>query len=160
MEIYIVNPDTGKLVTIDDWRKEEDPTRAELIAIKREGLKTLLLAKDFVDGDKRFTFADAQKAAAQFVLEDDPFGDKLAFRCPTRKECIDIYDARFSGLDDARALLGGQSLKALFWTCDKDSDPEYTATTAWYFSGTTGTLSYSSVSTAPRCQAVTLSDLD
>ena len=160
MEIYIVNPDTGKLVTIDDWRKEEDPTRAELIAIKQEGLKTLLLAKDFIDGDKRFTFADAQKAAAQFVLKDDPFGDKLAFRCPTRKECFDIYDARFSGLDDARALLGGQSLKALFWTCERDSDPRFNAYSAWFFYGTNGALYNATVYNALRCQAVTLSDLD
>lgn len=57
---------------------------------------------------------EAQKVASAI-------GD--GWRCPTRHECIDIYDARFKGLDDAMEEIGGESLKEIYWTSEADSAP-------------------------------------
>lgn len=62
------------------------------------------------------------------------------WRCPTRHECIDIYDARFKGLDDALEEIGGDNLKETYWTSEADSDPQYRTDSAVYFNGHTGNL--------------------
>lgn len=62
------------------------------------------------------------------------------WRCPTRHECIDLYDARFNGLDDAMKEIGGDILEEIYWTSETDSDPQYSANSTVYFSGNTGCL--------------------
>ena len=66
----------------------------------------------------------------------------MTFRCPTRKECIDLYDARFQGLDEAVKLTGGDFCNRTdgnwFWTAERDADPRYAST-----------LGISAVPTAP-----------
>ena len=151
MKTYIINPDNNKLVTIDDWRKEADPTRAQLLAVETDDDHLLVMSKSFLPGE--FTFDQAQEAAAAFRPMEG-----IVFRCPTRKECIDLYDARFKGgLDEAVKLTGGEFGKPgrWFWTCERDADPNY-AGNAWIFSGDSGFLNFIYVSTANRCQAVTL----
>ena len=151
MKTYIVNPDNNKLVSIEDWRKEEDPTRAQLLAVETDDDHLLVMSKSFLPGE--FTFEEAQEAAAAFRPMEG-----IIFRCPTRKECIDLYDARFKGgLDEAVKLTGGEFGKPgrWFWTCERDADPNY-AYNAWIFFGSSGTLSYNYVPNASRCQAVTL----
>ena len=150
MKTYIINPDNNKLVSIEDWRKEADPTRAQLLAVETDDDHLLVINKSFLPGE--YNFEEAQKAAAAFRPMEG-----IIFRCPTRKECIDLYDARFHGLDEAVTLTGGEFGKPgrWFWTCERDADPNY-ASYAWLFSGTSGTLSNYGVYIAFRCPAVTL----
>lgn len=129
MKIYIINPDNNKPVTLEDWRKDENPTRAQLLAIETEDGHLLCMSKSYLPGEH--TFEDAQKACAAF----HPL-ESITFRSPSRKECIDIYDARFQGLDEAIKLTGGDYAQRdrYHWTGDRDTDPNY-ASYAWYSSG-------------------------
>ena len=138
MKIYIINPDNGKPVTIEDWRKDADPKRAQLLAIETDEDHLLLMRKSYLPGDH--TFEEAQKACAGFITPE--LGStNITFRCPTRKECIDIYDARFQGLDEAIELTGGDYAKRgrWHWTSERDSDPKY-AYSAWFSYGNLGAL--------------------
>ena len=152
MKTYIINPDNNKPVPIEDWRNDENPTRAQLLAVETDDGHLLVLSKSYLPGLHEFD--EAQKAAADFKPLEG-----VTFRCPTRKECIDLYDARFQGLDEAVKLTGGDFCNRTdgnwFWTAERDADPRY-ATNAWYFSGPNGYLHNSNVTNAYRCQAVTL----
>lgn len=152
MKTYIINPDNNKPVPIEDWRKDENPTRAQLLAVETNDGHLLVLSKSYLPGLHEFD--EAQKAAADFKPLEG-----VTFRCPTRKECIDLYDARFQGLDEAVKLTGGDFCNRTdgnwFWTAEWDADPRY-ATNAWNFFGNSGSLSTNYVTNANRCQAVTL----
>lgn len=152
MKTYIINPDNNKPVPIEDWRKDKNPTRAQLLAVETDDGHLLVLSKSYLPGLHEFD--EAQKTAADF----EPL-EGVTFRCPTRKECIDLYDARFQGLDEAVKLTGGDFCNRTdsnwFWTAERDADPRY-ASNAWYFGGSSGTLSNAYVNFANRCQAVTL----
>ena len=152
MKTYIINPDNNKPVPIEDWRKDENPTRAQLLAVETDDGHLLVLSKSYLPGLHEFD--EAQKAAADFKPLEG-----VTFRCPTRKECIDLYDARFQGLDEAVKLTGGDFCNRTdgnwFWTAERDADPRY-AFNAWFFHGGSGSLSNSYVYGAVRCQAVTL----
>ena len=150
-KILILNPDTGVFVQLDEWKKEPDPTRAEVVAVDTPYYR-IAIHKKFVG--ESLTFKKAQAAAAKVEI----LGQQC--RCPRRNECTYIYDARFNGLDEALELIGGDPIKGWIWTCDEDADPEfarrYNANYAWFFYGTYGTLYGSYVYGAFRCQAVTL----
>ena len=152
MKTYIINPDNNKPVPIEDWRKDENPTRAQLLAVETDDGHLLVLSKSYLPGLHEFD--EAQKAAADFKPLEG-----VTFRCPTRKECIDLYDARFQGLDEAVKLTGGDFCNRTdgnwFWTAERDADPRY-ANGAWIFNGTYGYLNGYGVNGAYRCQAVTL----
>ena len=134
-EDYIINPKTNMPVSIEDWRKDENPTRAQLLAIETEDGHLLCMSKSYLPGEH--TFEEAQKACAAF----HPL-ESITFRAPSHKECIDIYDARFQGLDEAIKLTGGDYAKRgrYHWTKDRDTDPN-NAYGAWYSSGNLGSLS-------------------
>lgn len=153
MKTYIINPDNNKPVPIEDWRKDENPTRAQLLAVETDDGHLLVLSKSYLSGLHEFD--EAQKTAAEFKPLEG-----VTFRCPTRKECIDLYDARFQGLDEAAKLTGGDFCNRgdgnWFWTAERDADPRYNASYAWIFYGYDGTLTSYSVYYAMRCQAVTL----
>ena len=150
-KILILNPDTGVFVQLDEWKKESDPTRAEVVAIDTPYYR-IAIRKKFVG--ENLNFKKAQEAAAKVEI----LGQQC--RCPRRNECTYIYDARFNGLDEALELIAGDPIKGWIWTCDEDADTEfarrYYATGAWFFSGAGGTLSNYTVIGALRCQAVTL----
>lgn len=155
METFVINPDTHKPVSVAEWAKEKNPKLAELLLLKTEGY-SLIIAKNCFDG--YFTFEDAQKKAADFKPEGL---ESLTFRCPTRKECIDLYDARFvGGLDDALKLVGGDAMSGTIWTSDVDVDPwfarRYIAYASWLFNQNHGTLNFNFVNGAYRCRACTL----
>ena len=153
-KILILNPDTREFVQLDEWRKEKDPTRAEVVAIDTPYYR-IAIHKNFVG--ERMNFKTAQETAGTVEI----LGQKC--RCPRRNESIYIYDARFNGLDDALDLIGGDSRSTIWWTCDEDADVEFArrhnANTAWFFIGTGGNLNGNGVYYAFRCQAVTLFDL-
>ena len=124
MNIHIINPDNGKPVTIDEWRKDKNPTRARIIAIDTDEGHTILMNKEYLPG--KYNWEEAQKACGNF-LPAELQSTGVIFRCPTRKERIDLYDARFQGLDEAVALIGGnfaQTYRA-HWTCERVADPGY-----------------------------------
>lgn len=155
MQTFIINPDTHQPVSVAEWAKEKAPKRAELLLLKTEDY-SLIIAKKMFDGE--YTFDQAQAKAAAFHPEGL---DGLTFRCPTRKECIDLYDARFiCGLDEALKLVGGDEMLGSIWTCDKDVDERfarrYCAGYAWFFYQGGGTLNGNHVYGAFRCRACAL----
>lgn len=135
--IAIVNPDNGEIVPVDEWRKEQNPTRASVVCLNIGGKVWLAIAKCNADGGKGHNFDEANDIASKATFDGC---DGATFRLPTRHECIDIYDARFAGLDDAVSLIGGDPLTSWFWTRESDPDPECNATSAFIFSGTNGEL--------------------
>ena len=139
MKTYIINPDNNKPVSIEDWSKDKDPKRAQLLAIETEDGHLLVMSKSFLPG--RHDFEEAQQLCKNFA----PKGfDGITFRAPTRKETIDMYDARFQGLDKAIKLTGGNYAcnpdGNWYWTCERDTDPRYYAGYAWYSGGASGCL--------------------
>ena len=92
MKVYIINPDNGKRVSIEEWRKDSNPTRARILSIDTDEGHILLMSKEYLPD--RYNFEEAQKACAEFITAELS-NSGVVFRCPTRKECIDIYDARF-----------------------------------------------------------------
>lgn len=137
--IAIVNPDNGEIVPVDEWRKEQNPTRASVVCLNIGGKVWLAIAKCNADGGKGHNFDEANDIASKVTFDGC---NGATFRLPTRHECTDIYDARFSGLDDAVSLIGGDPLTSWFWTRESDPDPEYTATYAFLVDGTYGVLNY------------------
>lgn len=140
MKTYIINPDTQKPVSIEEWAKDADPTRAQLLLVDT-GEKRILVRKAFLpEGEVDFDRAQ-ELCAAYRPFPESPF----TFRAPTRKECVDLYDARFlGGLDEAVRLTGGDYGRKgkWFWTCERDADPDF-AFGAWYSNGSYGYLSSS-----------------
>ena len=78
-----------------------------------------------------FNFEGAQKAAAEY---------RKGFRCPTRHEAIEMYDARFRGLDEAFKKIGGEPATTIGWTSEADPDPEYNSNNAFVCNGCTGSV--------------------
>ena len=138
MKTYVINPDTQKPVSLEEWAKDADPTRAQLLLVDT-GEKRILVRKAFLpEGEVDFDRAQ-ELCAAYRPFPESPF----TFCAPTRKECIDLYDARFlGGLDEAVRLTGGDYGRKgkWFWTCERDEDPAF-AGSAWYSNGSYGYLS-------------------
>jgi hypothetical protein len=123
--IYI--PDENrKLHPLDEWTKREDPTTAQTVVLVTDS-GTLEIAKKDLPGE--FNFEGAQKAAAEY---------REGFRCATRHETIEMYDARFRGLDEAFEKIGGKPATNIYWTSEADPDPEYNSNLAFIYRGATG----------------------
>ena len=136
--IFIVNPLTGEFVLPEEWANNANPTSADVIAIERTDGTGILLGKRLARKDGEIVSAnwdEARKLAAEFTSigkVNAPEG----FRLPDRRECLDIYDARFQGLDKALELIGGDPVDGRsIWTDDEDPDPEYHSNTAFFFNG-------------------------
>ena len=116
LSILIVNPDTNVPVSIEDWKKEADPTRAEWVVIATDELKPFKLHKKLAADGKSLSFKDALEA-----------GNTL-----TRAQGLALYNAKYNGLREALELIGGDPVRGLVWTCEADDDPQYNAAYAWY----------------------------
>lgn len=146
--IFIVNPVTGDFETPESWAKVVDPTGAELIALKRLGEQGgIFISKNLIKDDLgvlKVKFDEAVKLASGYKPTTVYPVDRTVegtFRLPTRRECLDVYDARFQGLDDAMRLIGGDPLTDTWvWIGDEDPDPEYTSNNAFIFYGDTGSV--------------------
>ena len=103
-----------ELHTIDEWMQQAHPENAQTVVLVTD-FGMLEIAKEDLPGG--FNFEGAQKAAAEY---------RKGFRCPTRHEAIEMYDARFRGLDEA--------LK----TSEADPDPEYNSNSAFIYDGNAG----------------------
>jgi hypothetical protein len=126
--IYIID-EQGDLHTPEEWAKQSNPTTA-LSVVLFTAFACIEIAKNDLDGE--FKFDEAQKACAAL-------GE--GWRCPTRHEAIEMYDARFRGLDEAMQLIGGDPLTNSYWTCEADPDPEYNSRIAFIYYGNAGTVS-------------------
>lgn len=110
--------------------KREDPTAAQAVVLVTD-FGMLEIAKGDLPGG--FNFEGAQKAAAEY---------RKGFRCPTRHEAIEMYDARFRGLDEALKKIGGKPITTIGWTSEADPDPEYNSYSAFIYGGNTGYVDY------------------
>lgn len=123
--IYI--PDEHRnLIPVDEWVKREDPTAAQTVVLVTDFGMLEIAKKDLPGG---FNFGGAQKAAAEY---------RKGFRCPTRHEAIEMYDARFRGLDEAFKNIGGKPATTIGWTSEADPDPECISNSAFIYNGSTG----------------------
>lgn len=115
-----------ELYTLDEWLQQAHPETAQTVVLVTDrGM--LEIAKEYLPGE--FNFDGAQKAAAEY---------REGFRCPTRHEAIEMYDARFRGLDEAFKKIGGEPATTIGWTSEADPDPEYNSSYAFVYSGNTG----------------------
>lgn len=119
--IAIIDPSTGRPVSLEEWKKVENPTSAEKVLIETDELAPFCVSKTRIEGRK--TWQEAVEAGA-----------------PTRAQALAIYDARFAGLDEALKLIGSDEAVEVTWTCDEDKDPNY-ATAAWIVHLTYGYVS-------------------
>ena len=134
MKIFIENPADKTLVSVDDWKKVENPQSAQVVIIQTSETAGIKIHKKELAG--RYDFREAQEAVTAVLDFDD-----TSFRCPTRCECLDIYDARFQGLDEALEVIGGDKLDDHYiWTCESDTDPECSSNFAFIFNGSYGGL--------------------
>ena len=128
LDIKIINPDTKAPVSLEDWKKESDPTRAEWILIETDELKPFLLHKKLADGGRSFTFDEALKA-----------GNTL-----TRAQGLALYEAKYAAnINDILDLIGGDRIRGWIWTCEEDSDPQSSAANAWFVNLNGGHVGYS-----------------
>lgn len=135
MTIYIIDPRNGHLRTIEKWRKEPDPTIAELVCISGSMTGHILMHKNLLRDENGIIKCTWDKACE--LVEHL----EIASTLPTRHQCIDIYDARFCGLDEALRLIGGDPLTGSWiWTGDEDPDPECNSNSAFIFLGNLGSV--------------------
>ena len=116
---------------MEDWAKQPNRESAQFVALKTDQC-AIKIAKNDIDGE--FKFDNAQRAAAEF-------GD--GFRNATRHESIEMYDARFVGLDEAFRIIGGIPIDGCWrWTCEQDTDPDFSSNRAFFYSGHSGNVNY------------------
>lgn len=139
--IYIPD-DLRRLFSIDEWMQRAHPETARTVVLVTDS-GMLEIAKKDLPG--LFNFEDAQKAAAEY---------SEGFRCPTRREAIEMYDARFRGLDEAFEKIGGKPAISVGWTSEADPDPEYNSLSAFTYSGFTGSVSDNSKDTTNAVRPV------
>ena len=156
-KVLILNPDDGTLVEVERWAQDPNPQRAEAVVILRtETHDALVVSKSFTK--KEYRFDEAQTKAAEF----SPKGlEGISFRCSTRCEVLDIFDADDYGFDDAVRLIAGRNdwYNRWGWTCEKLSRwwaERCSVNGAWYFYGATRDLNFTNVYYALQVGAVTL----
>lgn len=132
--IYIPD-DTRRLFTLDDWMTREHPETAQTVVLVTDFGMLEIAKKNAPVG---CYFEGAQEAAAKYGQ---------AFRCPTRHEAIEIYNARARGLDEAFKKIGGQPAMGIFWTSECDPELRYSSALAFVFD-----LDAGSVAPQARCR--------
>ena len=139
IDIKIINPDTKAPVSLEDWKKESDPSRAEWILIETDELKPFLLHKKLAKDGRYFTFDEALKA-----------GNTL-----TRAQGLALYEARYAAnINDILDLIGGDRIRGWIWTCEEDSDPQCNDTYAWYVYLYDGLVDYNAETLGYRVRLV------
>ena len=141
MKIGIINPDNNAFISVNQWKEDPEPKRADLIAIINNEGTPLVVAKKYLP--RKATYGKAQSMIERFKVK----GTSLRFRLPTRKECLDIYDASMTDeFKDALELLHGNLLpgelmeNAEIWT--QDIIEREKGIFNWTFNMLFGTLNY------------------
>ena len=155
MTIYIIDPRNGHLCTIEQWRKEPDPTIAEQVCISGSMTGHILMHKNLLRDENGIIKCTWDKACE--LVEHL----EIASTLPTRHQCIDIYDARFCGLGEALELIGGDPITGYWiWTGEEDPDPECYSNYAFFFNGDGGDVSgdskYGTLAVRPIAKSVPL----
>ena len=129
LRISIVNPANGALVAVDEWAKEKNPKAARLIAISYDNGNVLYISKNGSKEDMEWP--QAMEYAEGFKVPEI----NIPFRAPTRREALDMADAKDCGIMEALELVGGNALDSGgYWTCEKVSNwlaARYNAAYAW-----------------------------
>ena len=114
---------TGKLLTAEEWKVQaEDPKTAfEIVIVPGDGSTAFLIAKKTIC---EAPWKKAREAAQAFKVTTKGEVIHEGFDLPTRKQWIDIREARSCGLDQVLELIGGDSLLRdlrcgeWFWTSE------------------------------------------
>ena len=151
--IFIVEPMTGNLLTAEEWKnKAEDvKTAFEIVIVPGDGSQAFLITKKTIC---EAPWKKAREAAQQFTVSNNGEVVHKGFDLPTRKQWIDIREARACGLDQVLELIGGDKLLRdlrrgeWFWTSEvwvkagtsaEDYEKEKeNASYAWYSLGSFG----------------------
>ena len=151
--ILIVEPETGKLLTAEEWKnKAEDvKTAFEIVIVPGDGSQAFLITKKTIC---EAPWKKAREAAQQFTVSNNGEVVHKGFDLPTRKQWIDIREARACGLDQALELIGGDELLRdlrrgeWFWTsevwvpagttAENYEKEKENAHYAWFSSGVSG----------------------
>lgn len=133
MKVYIVNPSTHKLTTVEEWAKEKDPKAARLVAIAYENGNVLYISKN--KAEKDMEWPEAMKYAEAFTTPEI----NIPFRAPSRREALDMTDAKDLGIMEALDLIGGNALSPdWYWTNERISHwlaARCNADNAWLYGG-------------------------
>lgn len=121
--IFIVEPMTGKLLTAEEWKEQaEDPKTAfEIVIVPGDGSPAFLIAKKTIC---EAPWKKAREAVQAFKVTTKGEVIHEGFDLPTRKQWIDIREARACGLDQVLELIGGDKLLKdfrrgeWFWTSE------------------------------------------
>lgn len=136
LRISIVNPANGALVAVDEWAKEKYPKAARLIAISYDNGNVLYISKNRSEED--MGWPQAMEYAEGFKVPEI----NIPFRAPTRREALDMADAKDCGIMEALELIGGNALDSGgYWTCEKVSNwlaARFYTAHAWYYYGGNG----------------------
>lgn len=151
--IFIVEPMTGNLLTAEEWKnKAEDvKTAFEIVIVPGDGSQAFLITKKTIC---EAPWKKAREAAQQFTVSNNGEVVHKGFDLPTRKQWIDIREARACGLDQVLELIGGDELLRYlrrgewFWTsevwvpagttAENYEKEKEGASNAWSSSGYTG----------------------
>lgn len=121
--IFIVEPKTGKLLTAEEWKNtaEDMKTAVEIVIVPCDGSQAFLITKKTIC---KATWKKAREAAQQFTVSNNGEVVHRGFDLPTRKQWIDIREARSCGLEQVLKLIGGDELLMdlrrgeWFWTSE------------------------------------------
>lgn len=122
IRIFIVEPETGSLLTAEEWKnKVDDVKKAQFVVIvPGDGSPAFAIAKETL-GEFPWKEAKEKAAALSDTLNSEPFAE---WGLPTRKQWVDIREARSCGLDQVLKLIGGDKLLRdlrrgeWFWTSE------------------------------------------
>ena len=136
MKVFIVSPTDAALVPVEEWKNAADPKAARLIAIKYDNGAILYISKE--RSKKEMPWPDAMEYTEKFTSPEID----LPFRAPTRREALDMADAKDLGIMEALELVGGDALDSGgYWTSERVShwlaarcNTDY----AWIYYGSNG----------------------
>ena len=160
--LYVLNPADNKFVKAEEWIKTDNPSIAQLVAVKTP-YYLIVFSKNFVHDKEgnpvNLDFEAVQKACAEFSVP----GNSLTFRAPRRNESNYIYDAWWAGgLKELIEKIDGDDFEVSWWTCEKDSwscSRTY-ANSAWCFGGSLGCAGSSGGGSSSRALPVVLLDVN
>lgn len=107
--IFIVEPTTGNLLTAEEWKKqaEDVKTAFEIVIVPGDGSQAFLITKKTIC---EAPWKKAREAVQAFKVTTKGEVIHEGFDLPTRKQWIDIREARACGLDQVLELIGGDTL--------------------------------------------------
>lgn len=144
---YIVDPETGKLLTAQEWKDKagDNVKSAKMVAIVPEdGTPFAFPVEVFDDRD----WSAAMELAEAYKAPHDIEGSDGTFTLPTRKQGLDFRAARECGLEQLLEMIGADKLLLQLrnnWTWtrekyvpvgiseDRWSSVRLSATNAWNF---------------------------